>query len=151
MTEGDALVSRHLRLGWLALAVFVCLGTALEALHAFKVGAYLDAGAEARRLMWRLAHAHGTSLSVLNMAFAFTLTRLPGFRRRRLASFGLVAATVLLPGGFFLGGFGIHGGDPGLGVALVPAGAVCLLTTTVLTALETLRRADSTGPATGTG
>jgi len=33
----------------------------------------------------------------------------------------------VLPLGFFLGGFGLHGGDPGLGVLLVPVGALLLL------------------------
>ena len=43
------------------------------------------------------------------------------------ASQALVAAGVLLPAGFFLGGMVVYGGDPGLGVLLVPVGAVCLI------------------------
>ena len=39
-----------------------------------------------------------------------------------------MAASVLLPGGFFLGGIAFYSGDPGLGVLLVPVGAVLLLT-----------------------
>jgi len=34
---------------------------------------------------------------------------------------------VLLPLGFFLGGFFTHGGDPGIGVFLVPAGELLLI------------------------
>jgi hypothetical protein len=37
-----------------------------------------------------------------------------------------VAATLLIPAGFFLGGVFVHGGDPGVGVLLVPVGAALL-------------------------
>jgi predicted GNAT family N-acyltransferase len=52
----------------------------------------------------------------------------------------LTAAIVLLPGGFFLGGLFVHGGDPGLGVLLVPVGAVCLFAAVLLTARGIGRR-----------
>ena len=42
-------------------------------------------------------------------------------------STSLIAASTLLPGGFFLGGVAFYGGDPGLGVLLVPIGGVLLL------------------------
>ena len=38
-----------------------------------------------------------------------------------------MAASFLLPGGFFLGGTFIYGGDPGLGILLTPLGALALL------------------------
>lgn len=38
-----------------------------------------------------------------------------------------IAGAVSIPGGFLLGGLWTHGGDPGLGVLLVPPGAVALL------------------------
>jgi hypothetical protein len=37
-----------------------------------------------------------------------------------------MAGLVLVPLGFFAGGVTIHGGDPGLAVILVPAGAVAM-------------------------
>lgn len=46
-----------------------------------------------------------------------------------------MAASVLLPGGFFLGGIFIHGGDPGLGIFLVPLGAGFLFLVVLLTAV----------------
>ena len=49
----------HLRFGWWSLLVFMTLGLMLEALHAFKMGVYLDVSSETRRLLWTLAHAHG--------------------------------------------------------------------------------------------
>lgn len=124
-----ACVQSHLRFGWWCLLTFVALGVLLEALHGFKVGWYLNVSTQTRRLLFTLAHAHGTLLALVNMAFAFTVTQLPGWdpRRRKLASSLLKAATVLVPGGFFLGGLIIHQGDPGLGILLVPLGALLLL------------------------
>jgi hypothetical protein len=83
-------------------------------------------GQETRRFVWRLAHAHGTFLALVHLAFAFSLAH-AGERLPRLASACLVGASIALPGGFLLGGFGVSGGDPGIGIALVPFGAVLLL------------------------
>lgn len=129
----DALIRRHLRVGYVGLAVFVMLGGVLEALHGFKVGFYLDVDSETRRLMWRLAHAHGTLLSLLHVVYALTLRAVPG-AARALASSLLTAALVLVAGGFFVGGVSVHGGDPSLGILLVPAGFVALLVSVVVTA-----------------
>ena len=43
---------------------------------------------------------------------------------------------MLLPGGFLLGGAVIYSGDPGVGILLVPAGTVLLLTGVLLAALR---------------
>lgn len=129
-------VRRHLRFGWWALLVFLALGLALEALHGFKVQAYLNVMNETRRLMWTLAHAHGTLLAVVNLAFAFSLTVTPNWkpRARTVAARSLLAASVLMPGGFFLGGVWVYAGDPGLGIVLVPIGGALLLIAILLTA-----------------
>lgn len=119
----------HLRLGWWSLLLFACLGLTLEAMHGFKVDWYLNVASETRRLMFRLAHAHGTLLAVLHLALGATLAVAePEGRAPRVASRALIAAGFLLPAGFLLGGFGAVGGDPGMGIGLVPLGAVCLLT-----------------------
>jgi hypothetical protein len=125
----EHLSSRHLRFGWWCLLVFLSMGLVLEALHGFKVDLYLNVANETRRLMWTLAHAHGTLLSLVNIAFGLTLAaRRAAPSRGSFASRALIAATILLPGGFFLGGLVIYGGDPGLGVLLVPiAGALLLV------------------------
>jgi len=109
--------------------VFAGLGLTLESLQGFKVAAYLDVSNETRRLMWRLAHAHGTLLAAINILFALTLRSAPPrpATNLRRTSNTLVAATLLLPIGFFLGGLTFYAGDPGLGVLLVPVGAVLLL------------------------
>lgn len=122
------LVGRHLRFGWWSLALFGALGFGLELLHGFKIGAYLDVSNETRRLMWTLAHAHGTLLSLVHLAFALTV-RTMGIPPSKLGSTSgaLRLASLLLPGGFFLGGVQFYAGDPGLGVLLVPVGAVLML------------------------
>src|SRR5262245_44571722 len=90
---------RHLALGWYTLLVYSCIGVALELLHAFKVGIYLDVDSETRRLMWRLAHAHGGLLGLVNIAFALTLrfAPRPEASSLRLASSCLAGACLLLP------------------------------------------------------
>ena len=119
---------RHLRVGWWALFAFAALGLLLETFHALKLRAYLDVTNETRRLMWTLAHAHGTLLAIVNVLFGLTLRAAPD-RAPRLARFSslLVAASLLVPAGFFVGGFGTFAGDPGVGVFLLPAAAALLL------------------------
>ena len=130
------LVRRHLRLGWWCLLLFLTLGLLLDALHGFKLGYYLDVSNATRRHMWTLAHAHGTLLALLHIAFAVSVRLLgrPHPRMLRWASGCLTASTGLLPGGFFLGGLYIYSGDPGLGIILVPAGALLLFVAVALTA-----------------
>jgi hypothetical protein len=131
MTEQPplSLERRHLALGWYTLLAYACIGLALELLHAFKVGFYLNVDSETRRLMWRLAHAHGALLGLVNIAFALTLRLLPRPEASsvRLASSCLAAACLLLPLGFLLGGVFANAADPGLPILLVPMGAVLLI------------------------
>lgn len=115
-----------LRAGFGALLVFAALGLALEFLHAFKVGEYLDVGNDARRLLWRLAHAHGALLGVLNICHALTVRAWPQLDDRT-SERCLLAALLLMPLGFFLGGVFAQGADPGASVGLAAAGAVALL------------------------
>ncbi len=138
---------RHLRFGWWSLLVFLSLGVVLEVLHGLKVGYYLDTDNETRRLMWRLAHAHGALLSLVHVAFAVTLRALPfePVKMQRFASPLLMASSVLLPGGFFLGGIVIYSGDPGLGILLVPVGAALFFVAVLLVALGATKLDDSSG------
>ena len=120
---------RHLRFGWWSLLCFLALGLVLETLHGFKVGWYLDVSNSTRRLMWTLAHAHGTLTSLVNLVFALALHTLAAAAGRwlRFASACLIASTILLPGGFFLGGIVIYAGDPGVGILLSPLGGVMIM------------------------
>ncbi len=106
------------------------LGVALEFFLAFKSDLYVNADFETRRLMWRLAHAHGTLLSLVDLAMVLVLQKLDDRcfpQPAGLISGCLTGAFLLIPGGFFLGGFGAEGGDPGAAIALVPAGAFLLI------------------------
>src|SRR5437660_3439955 len=123
------LARRHHLIGWWGLLLFLSLGIGLETLHGFKVGSYLDPPHRLRRLLWTLAHAHGTLLGLVHLAFAAGLPQFGRWTDRglRLASFFLTDALVLLPVGFFLGGLGHSEVDPSPGVLLVPVGALLLL------------------------
>ena len=137
--DSALLTSRHIRFGWFALLLFATLGIILETMHGFKIGWYLDVGNETRRLMWRLAHAHGGLLAIVNIVFALTVkavspsTVVPWMTT---ASRLLIAAAVLLPLGFFAGGLVVYGGDPSIGILLVPVGAVCFIAGVALTAIR---------------
>jgi hypothetical protein len=121
--------ARHLRFGWWSLLVFATFGLVLETLHGFKLDGYLNLSNETRRLLWTLAHAHGTALAIVNILFALGLKRaaIPRLRQIGVTSTSLLAASLLLPVGFFLGGVTYYEGDPGLGILLVPPGAVLLI------------------------
>ena len=120
---------RHLRFGWWSLLCFLILGFVLELLHGFKTGLYLDVSNETRRLMWTLAHAHGALLGLVHILYGLCLRLFPGLAAGSQGpiSPSLIGASVLLPGGFFLGGISFYGGDPGLGILAVPVGATLLV------------------------
>jgi hypothetical protein len=138
------LARRHHFVGWWGLLIFLTLGIVLETLHGFKVDFYLDPAHRNRRLLWTLAHAHGTLLALVNIAFAAGLTQFGRWEERplRLASFFLIDALVLLPMGFFLGGLGHTEVDPGPGILLVPVGALLLLVGVGLVAWAATRPAE---------
>ena len=138
------LAGRHYLIGWWGLLVFLSLGIGLEALHGFKVGYYLDPPHRLRRLMWTLAHAHGTLLALVQLAFAAWLGQNGRWteRRLKLASFFLADALLVLPAGFFLGGIGHGETDPSLGVLLVPLGGLLLLIAVALIAWSATGASD---------
>ena len=119
--------------------MFGGFGLVLETLHGFKVAVYLDLTNDTRRLMWTLAHAHGVGLALVHLIFALAVQLdLAGPAGRfPLVSRCLLAASVLLPGGFFAGGTVDYGGDPGLGILMVPVGAIFLLAAAVFLARAT--------------
>lgn len=90
---------RNLRFGWWSLLVFLSLGGVLETLHGFKVGWYVDVGNETRRLMFTLAHAHGTLLALVNIAAGLTGRKADRFGLRPSVSFALIWAAICTAGG----------------------------------------------------
>ncbi len=132
---------KHVRFGWWTLLVFLALGLVLETLHGFKIRMYLDVSNETRRLMWTLAHAHGALLGLVHIIFGLCLRTMPELCRGNigLASSSLMGASLLLPGGFFLGGVAFYSGDPGLGITLAPVGAAMLAIAVYVMARATAR------------
>lgn len=129
----DPSLKKTLRTGWLLLAVSLPFGVTLEALHGWKVQAYL--GSEMRREMWRLAHAHGTLLGILCLVYTLVADNFLAEPVRRSGARLVAWGAVLMPLGFFLGGILNSEGDPSLGVALVPVGAALLIVALVRAAL----------------
>jgi hypothetical protein len=131
----DSNGSLSLFFGWWALLCYVSLGITLEVLHGLKIGWYLEI--ETRRLMWTLGHAHGGLLALVNVVFGIML-RVMGENSRwqHSATICLLLATVLLPRGFFLAGIRVYESDPGVGIFLVPLGAVFLFVGVLLTAMN---------------
>lgn len=125
--------------GLVGLLAWLLGGLALEGLHAVKSRAYLED--PLRRLMFTLAHAHGALLSAI--ALLLTLVVLPRVgasdRAFRASDRLFAAGAVLVPLGFLLGGMIHPEGDPGLGILLVPAGALCCAAALVI-ALAAYRR-----------
>jgi len=132
-------LDRNLRFGWWSLLVFLSLGGVLEILHGFKIGWYVDVGSDMRRLMFTLAHAHGTALALVNIAAGLTARSVKGLTPRASVCFSLIWAGILFPVGFFLGGVVTYGGDPGLGIWLVPIAALLLVYSVVRIALDLSR------------
>jgi hypothetical protein len=129
----DASLSKTLRTGWLLLAIALPLGVTLEALHGFKVQAYV--ASEMRREMWRLAHAHGTLLGILCLVFTLLAEKHVAESARAQIAKLVRWGAVLMPVGFFAGGILNSEGDPSLGIVLVPVGAVLLIVALVRCAL----------------
>jgi len=125
-------VKRHLRFGWWSLFVFVLLGTVLEGLLGFKWIPYVIG--DIRRMMWTLAHAHGTLLGLVHIAFALTVHSGAGTMPHRWISPSLITASILLPGGFFAGGIFPFENDPDVGVWVVPLGACFMIAAVLLIA-----------------
>jgi hypothetical protein len=144
---GERSVRRHLVIGWTGLLVFLTMGLGLETLHGLKLDLYLDVRHHTRRLMWTLAHAHGTLFSIVHLGFAATVGlwgRPAGFALN-LASACLTGALIALPLGFFLGGAWLHAGDPGLGILLVPFGGGLLLVAVAVTGWSVIRSERASG------
>jgi hypothetical protein len=77
-------------------------------------------------LLWRLAHAHGALLGLVNICHALTVRAWPRLQDRA-SERALLCGLLLMPAGFFLGGVFAQGADPGASVGVAAAGGVALL------------------------
>jgi hypothetical protein len=137
MPSTSSETSALIRQGWISLAAWISFGILIEGLIGFRTPALVDD--LVRRDMFRLAHAHGTLLNLVLIAAAIC-ARLELIRLGRFSSLGLRSAVILLPLGFLLGGLWHFKDDPGLGICLVPLGALLLLATALHLAWSTPRR-----------
>lgn len=121
-----------IRQGWISLSGWIVFGILIEGFIGFRSPYLMDD--LVRREMFRLAHAHGTLLNLVLIAAAICC-RLGMIQIGPLTSLGLRLAVLFLPLGFLLGGAWHFRDDPGLGIILVPVGAVLLLVTSLVIAL----------------
>jgi hypothetical protein len=124
-TEMDPLAASR-SFGWWSLLCWLSVGIALEAMHGFKVGWYLDVGNDGRRLQLTLAHTHGTLLAVLNILLAVSLKGVEPVATVAKAGKLMKWAAILMPLGFLAGGIWSLGDDPGFAIVLVPVGGLLM-------------------------
>ena len=137
--EWEALARRHQVWGWRLLAFFMTCGLLLEGMHGFKIGLYLDPNNTLRRELWTLAHAHGTLIAIIQLAFSQVVSRhwWSSLPQIRLCSFLYFGAAFFLPAGFFLGGIKPYSNsDPWIGIWWVPLGALFLIMAAIITASQ---------------
>lgn len=109
--------------GWVSVAVWMAVGLLLEGLLGYKAPGYLND--LQRRELFRLAHSHGTLLSVALIVAALTAQRIGA--PPQLAQWALRIGSVMMPVGFLLAGVWHPEGDPGLAIWLVPPGALLVI------------------------
>lgn len=118
---------------WFGLAFWMAFGLLVEGLIGFRSPAYLQD--PVRREVFRLAHAHGTLLSILLL-----LANL--YIQRGLASppeLGVLLLRIgvfVMPIGFLLGGIWHFESEPGIGIFLAPIGGVLVVFGVVTLALS---------------
>ena len=122
-----------LRQGWASLALWIAFGILIEGLIGFRIPALVDD--PIRRDMLRLAHAHGTLLNLVLLTAAIC-ARLEMIQLTRFSALNLRLAALILPIGFLFAGLWHYRDDPGLGIFLVPIGAVLLLVAVIATGMS---------------
>ena len=122
--------------GWVSIAIWMSFGLLLEGLLGYKVPAFLEDAQ--RRELFRLAHTHGTLLAIVLIGAALC-GRLFEIRPPSVAISALGLGAVLMPLGFLLGGIWHAEGDPGVGIWLVPPGALMVIFGAIAVAIASRR------------
>lgn len=120
----ELMIARLARQGWIGIAVWMSFGLLLEGLIGFRIPEYLND--PVRRELFRLAHAHGTLLSLLLLAACLS-ARSGIVQPARPGLLALMAGAVVMPTGFLLGGIVTYESDPNLLVFLAPVGGVLVI------------------------
>ena len=109
---------------WFGLLFWMSMGLLFEGLIGFRSPVYLQD--PLRRELFRLAHAHGTVLSILllvvNLYLAKGLIAPP-----RAAVRALQAGVLIMPLGFLLGGAWHYESDPNFLIFLAPVGGLLII------------------------
>jgi hypothetical protein len=140
-TASPRLIERLLLQGWASIAILMSFGLLLEGLLGYKIPAFLEDSQ--RRELFRLAHTHGTLLSLVLITAALCL-RLFEIRPPAVAIAALRLGALLMPLGFLLGGIWHPEGDPGVGIWLVPPGALMVIFGAIASALASRKKASPT-------
>lgn len=117
----DSQIRGLLLQGWVSLAVWMTFGLLLEGLLGYKIPDYLQD--LQRRELFRLAHTHGTVLSIVLILAAISCKTFE-IALHRTANLALRIGTILMPLGFLLAGIRHTESDPGLTIWLVPPAAL---------------------------
>jgi len=122
---------------WFSLALFMTFGLLFEGLIGYRSPAYLND--PMRRELFRLAHAHGTILSLLLLIAGFYLAS-KQIELPKAAMFSLRIGAFVMPIGFLLGGIWHTETDPNFLIVLSPIGGVMVIFGVIAIALASLRR-----------
>ena len=132
-------LERVLFQGWVSIAVWMSFGLLLEGLLGYKIPGFLEDGQ--RRELFRLAHTHGTLLALVLIGAAIC-GRLFEIQPPPAALAALRLGAILMPLGFLLGGIWHPEGDPGVGIWLVPPGALLVIFGAIATAIASRKKVD---------
>ncbi len=132
---GNLIGKRNIGIGLIAMAGFMVYGFVLIYLRDFAPDkeAWIASSHLGRHFEARLAHVHGNLFSILNIVFGYMLLKLPVGRTIARWVSWLAIAGLLMPLGIF--------GELYLGLPFYPvlAGALCIVTATLLLATGVLR------------
>jgi hypothetical protein len=125
------------RQGWIGLAFWMSFGLLLEGLIGFRSPAYL--ADPVRRELFRLAHTHGTVLSIL-LLIAFVFLEMRSIDPPAAGLWSLRIGAILMPVGFLLGGVWHYESDPGIFIFLAPLGGLAIIFGVISIAVSTLKK-----------
>ncbi|MEP6847452.1 MAG: hypothetical protein ABI999_01260 [Acidobacteriota bacterium] len=125
------------RQGWIGVAFWISFGLLIEGLIGFRSPSYLSD--PVRRELFRLAHTHGTVLSILLLIALIYLAK-NFITPPTAAIWSLRIGTVLMPAGFLLGGIWHYESDPGVMIFLAPLGGLMVIFGVIAIAVSTFKK-----------
>jgi uncharacterized membrane protein YgdD (TMEM256/DUF423 family) len=136
--EIEAVPSRGIaRQAWFSLLFWMSMGLLFEGLIGFRAPVYLQD--PLRRELFRLAHAHGTILSLLLLIVNLYLVK-DLISPPKLALRSLQAGVVSMPFGFLLGGLWHYESDPNFLIFIAPLGGLLLIFGVAAIAFSSFKR-----------